>query len=226
MYPKRPIRPVVIILGPPGSGKSLQADLIAEALDLVHFDTGRYLERLLGENRLGSKRKEEFKRGLLVDPRWFLNLVKREIKKINRLGFGVALAGSLRTSFEAFGDKKNVGLVPHLAKLYGQENIFIFRLNVLPSVSLKRNSQRLVCQVCRLAPINPKKMKICPRCGGKLVKRHVDDPRIIKIRLEEYKKRSEPVAEELKKKGMEVIEIDGQKKPVQVFETILKYLKI
>ena len=35
----------------------------------------------------------------------------------------------------------------------------------------------------------------------------------------------EHVTGELKKKGVEVIEVDGQKKPVQVFEAIMKYLK-
>ncbi|MBI2010963.1 MAG: nucleoside monophosphate kinase [Candidatus Colwellbacteria bacterium] len=220
------IGPAIIILGPPGSGKSLQADLLGETLGLIHFDSGRYLEKLLHENRLKQKIKEEFKKGLLVDPRWFLGLVKREIRKIRKAGFGLVLAGSFRTSFEAFGDKKTPGLLDLLTKLYGKENIFIFRLNVLPSVSLKRNRERLVCESCHLAPINPKRMKICPRCGGKLIKRQIDDPRIIKARLDEYKERSEPVVEEFRKRGLAVIEIDGEMKPIEVFRSIFKSLNI
>jgi len=41
------MKKVVIIFGPPGSGKGTQAELLARKFNFVHFDTGRYEENLL-----------------------------------------------------------------------------------------------------------------------------------------------------------------------------------
>ena len=37
----------IIIYGLPGSGKGTQANLLADKLGLIHFDTGKYLERIV-----------------------------------------------------------------------------------------------------------------------------------------------------------------------------------
>ena len=36
----------IILYGPPGSGKGTQANLLADKLGLIHFDTGKFLESI------------------------------------------------------------------------------------------------------------------------------------------------------------------------------------
>ncbi|MBI2506599.1 MAG: nucleoside monophosphate kinase [Candidatus Colwellbacteria bacterium] len=207
------MRKAVIIMGPPGSGKGTQADLVASRFNLIHFDTGKYLS---GLNR------KEIATGDLVKPSFVLRNVKKEARRIKQAGYGIALSGSPRTIFEAFGDRKREGLIPFLAKLYGQKNVFIFKLEIPAKTSIARNSKRMVCSVCGNSHILKIRLQRCPFCGGKLVKRVDDKPKIIKVRLEEYSERTEPILAELKKRGFRAHIIDGTPKPERVFRAITK----
>ncbi|KKP85420.1 MAG: Adenylate kinase, partial [Candidatus Nomurabacteria bacterium GW2011_GWA1_35_8] len=42
----------VILFGPPGSGKGTQAQLLADKLNLFHFDTGKYIRDILYNPKL------------------------------------------------------------------------------------------------------------------------------------------------------------------------------
>ena len=42
---------VVIFIGPPGSGKGLQANLVAEKFGLYHIETSELLERCFSEEK-------------------------------------------------------------------------------------------------------------------------------------------------------------------------------
>lgn len=216
----------IIILGPPGSGKGTQADIVATHHRVIHFDTGRYIEQAIAAQSAANdlKGREEFEQGKLRDPHWVLPVLKREIKKIARAGFGVVLSGSPRSLFEAFGDKKHKGLIPFLCELYRKENIFVFILQVPPRVSIARNTKRRVCTVCGKTNLMGARIRHCPFCGGKLRRRSLDQPDIIKVRLKEYKERTVPVLRELKKQGFRVVAVDGTKKPADIFSSINRVL--
>ncbi len=221
----------VIIIGPPGSGKGTQAKLLSEKLDLFHLDTGVYLRKLLysgGKNSKEIQRERKLNEsGKLNTPSWFLKVFSRRIKEISKLGQSIIFSGSPRTEFEVSGGKNQDGLMKVLERGYGKKNIFIFNLNVPPSESLKRNQKRLICSVCKtpLLSLNTKKNSFCPFCGGKLKVRKDDKKKIIKQRLEEYKKRTFPVLMELKKKGYRIIKIDGRPLPYKVHERIYSYFR-
>jgi len=62
---------------------------------------------------------------------------------------------------------------------------------------------------------------------GKAIKeilRKDDDPKVIKVRLKQYRDRTSPLIELFKKQGLSVIKIDGSPSPSVVFESILKAL--
>ncbi|KKU85302.1 MAG: hypothetical protein UY12_C0004G0001, partial [Parcubacteria group bacterium GW2011_GWA2_47_8b] len=40
---------VVVIYGPPGSGKGTQANLLAWTKNFIHFDTGKFLEQVVND---------------------------------------------------------------------------------------------------------------------------------------------------------------------------------
>ena len=134
----------------------------------------------------------------------------------------------LGSSSLAFAQK---GLFPVLGRLYGRKNIFIFSLKISPETSISRNSKRLICSVCGsplLTAYYPKTNdtpRHCPVCGGKLYRRTLDSKEVIKVRLGEYKERTEPVIRLAKKIGYRVIEMNGAPAPYMVSKKIYDYLK-
>lgn len=100
----------VVIYGPPGSGKGTQAEKIAQAFNLIHFDTGKIIEKTVHDPKnardpIIQEERRLFDTGFLTTPPWTLNLVLENIKKIYSEGKGVVFSGSPRTEYEAEGDK-------------------------------------------------------------------------------------------------------------------------
>ncbi len=223
------MRKAVIIYGPPGAGKGTQAGLLARRFQFIHFDTGRYIERLFLDSAVKKdlvlrREKEKFDTGELCTPSWILEIVSDATQRIAEAGFSITYSGSPRTEFEAFGDEKHEGLLKLLEKLYGKENIFIFLLDISAETSIKRNSSRVVCSVCGLPILAESQLKRCAFCSGKARKRTLDSPEVIKVRLEEFKKRTYPIIERIKEKGYVAKKINGTPPPYRVFEAIIQSL--
>ncbi|MBI5079106.1 nucleoside monophosphate kinase [Candidatus Wolfebacteria bacterium] len=222
----------VIIMGPPGSGKSTQARLLADKIDYVHLDTGAYLEAVIydptnAKNREIAKERRIFEKGGLLTPSWVLKIVKKRVEELARAKTGVILSGSPRTLYEAFGDKRRIGLMKTFEKGYGRKNIVVFEIKISPNDSIDRNSHRLICSSCRSPILKMEKCRFeiggsCPFCGGKLRGRTLDSVETIKNRLKEYRRRTHPVVEKIKKSGYQIIIINGRFKPCQIHEKILE----
>jgi len=220
----------IVIYGPPGAGKGTQADLVASYFGFVHFDTGKYVESLIynSPHRNNSTFKRErklFESGKLMTPSWVLKMVKSRTVEIAKANLGIVFSGSPRTVGEA------KGLLPVLEKLYGRKNIIFFSIQVSEATSLQRNSHRLVCTICESPVLLTKdtskfntKSK-CPFCGGKLFKRTLDKPRIIKKRIVEYNLRTKPIFDEVKKRGYKVFAVPGKALPFEVFKKIKSHIK-
>lgn len=217
----------VVLYGPPGGGKGTQANLLADAYGLVHFDTGRYLESIWHdpkrqkEKRVRVERKK-FDSGELNSPSFVFHEVRKEAEKLARAGWGVVFSGSPRTFYEA------ENLVPVLKKLYTKEKLFFVRLDVDERHSVERNSARLMCTVCH-APLltkyyPSKKPTHCPVCGGPFYRRSLDDPRVIKERLREYRERTEPIFSYITKQGYRIAVVDGRPEPYKVFQSIRRVI--
>lgn len=223
---------VIIIYGQPGSGKGTQAELLAKKRNFIHFDTGKYIESLFNDkknlkNPVLKREKENFEKGKLCTPSWVLDIVKVATDKIYKSGFSLVFSGSPRTLFEAVGDENNEGLIDYLIKRFKRKNIFVFFLKVSEKDSFLRNKKRLICSFCGLPfmflfKINIKK---CNFCGGELMKRVLDKPEIIKIRLKEFKERTYPLIKEFKNRKIKVFEINGKYLPYKVHQFIIKKIK-
>jgi adenylate kinase len=220
----------VIVYGPPGSGKSTQADLLAKRFGLVHFTTGPYIERTInapgaGKNPTLRREKKIFDSGELNTPAWVLkDVVLKGAGRITKAGLGIVFSGSPRTFFEAFGEGRQKGLIEFLGEHYGKRGIVVVQIKVRPETSIKRNSDRFVCSICGLPILAKAKSKRCPFCGGPPRRRSLDKPEIIKVRLKEYRERTYPILAKLKKQGYRMISVDGEGPPYEVFEKITKKL--
>ena len=92
--------------------------------------------------------------------------------------------------------------------------------------SMRRNSRRLLCSVCNLPILGHAKIKRCAFCDGPTRKRVLDDPKIIIVRLKEYKERTYPIVARARKLGITVKHIDGEPKPYVVHKKVLRVLKL
>jgi len=228
------MRKVIMLYGPPGSGKGTQANLLAGKLGIMHFDTGKHLEQLVHDpgqqkNPKIRQAKKIFDSGALVDPAFVLEVTANKSKEVSNAGFGLAFSGSPRTVFEAFGDKTHKGLISLLEKEYGKKNVVPIFLKIDPKISILRNSKRMVCSICGTAILYSDaahQHKTCPLCGGELRRRTVDNPKVFETRITEYEKRTFPILAGLKKRGYKIISIDGKPMPYIVFANILKRLGV
>lgn len=236
------MKQVIILFGPPGAGKGTQAGLLAEKLSLYYFETSKILEQEFKKaERLSKESQERFievdgekfdifnekklwQEGNLCSPPFVSCLVKENIKKLADHGENLILAGSPRTVYEA--EK----ITPLITELYGKENIKAIFIDIRPEETIFRNSHRKICELMRHPILYSKEtdgLKLCPLDGSKLTKRErLDDPETIKTRLKEYKERTFPVLEILKKNGIEIKKINGEQSIEDVFKDILKAIKI
>jgi len=194
----------ILFYGPPGAGKGTQAESVAKKHGFIHFDSGKYIERLihspsLQKNKIIQKQRKLFLSGKLTDPTWFGVEVKKHIKKMATENKSLIMSGSPRTIEEAF-ELKGGGVANTLIKNYGLKNILIIFLDIPVAESVKRNSKR-------------------GRVG-------LDEPAVIKVRCREYKKRTLPVISKMKKMGIKVVKINGNASRGVIARVILKEIKL
>lgn len=215
---------VIILIGPIGSGKDTQADILEEKLHLFRLKTSQLLEDKFNKTRQIDSEYENLQKekalwagGILNTPEWVLSVVKEKVKEIASQDQGVIFSGSPRTLFEA------EGLIPFLEELYGKENIKIINLKLDEHQSIERNSARRVCEQ-NLHPIpnfpEYQNMTKCPIDNSKLVTRELDKPETIRIRYQEYLNRTFPILDFLKTRGYKIEEINGDQPIQKVFEDI------
>jgi adenylate kinase len=222
----------VIIYGPPGAGKGTLAALLNKDFDYFYFDTGQYLRKLLYNPKLRDNKTIQKERllnesGKLNTPAWVLEIVSQEAKRIMAVGWSIIFAGSPRTLFESFGDARHEGLMKILKRFYGLKNIFIFKLKIRDKTSIKRNSHRVICEICGQPSLflYTGKLRCCAFCAGPLKKRPDDDLKVIKTRLIEYRERTLPIIKKLKEKGFQVFEIDAEPAPYKIYQKIVQRIK-
>jgi len=226
---------ILILFGPPGAGKGVQASLLSEKLNLFHLEASKLIEGQIMKAKKGAfikiggkkcflaKEKKFWKTGKLCSPEFVSFLVKNKIKELAKLRKSLLMEGTPRNVIDA------KEIIPLLKKLYDLKNIKIIFLEISPAETLRRNSRRRICQLMRhsiLYSPETKNLKHCPLDGSKLLKRKgLDDPKTIKVRIEEYKEKTLPLLNYFKKEKLKVKKIDGSLTPAEVFDSILRVLK-
>lgn len=225
---------VLILIGPPGAGKGTQGKLLSERLNLYYFETSKILEvsfqehsenefiEIDGKKYYFSQEFDLWKKGILCSPPFVSYLVQEKIKDLWEKDENLLLSGSPRTLLEA------EQIMPLLEKLYGKENIKSVLLDIPPEQTIFRNSNRRICELMRhpiLFNDETKNLKSCPLDGSNLIKRELDDVKVITTRLNEYKERTIPLLDYFQKNNLEVKQVDGVGPVDEVFERFLNVLK-
>jgi len=233
MSPESENKQVVIFVGPPGSGKGTQAEILVAEGGFYHLESSAVITEQLnahsdGETfeahgktyRYGDER-EKRNSGQLMTPEVVSAWMEAKIRQLAAEGKALVFSGSPRTLFEAQQQ------LPLHAELYGKESIHALFISVPPEESVERNTHRRSCSACRV-PVphdgTTEGLTACPRCGGKLIQREDDTPEIIRTRLDVYRKQTLPVTEAIKRYGIALHEVNGVGTIVEVAERIRKAL--
>ncbi len=100
------MKKIIIMIGPPGSGKGTQAKKIAQKYNYTHLSTGDLLRALATKENLSTVEKEaveQMKAGNLVSDELIYQLVFGEIEKDIAKGKDVVLDGAIRNLEQAQG---------------------------------------------------------------------------------------------------------------------------
>lgn len=217
----------VALIGPPGSGKGTQADLLSEKFGLIHLESSKIIEEKFKNadpsDPIMIREKKIWETGELNNPEMVQGWIIIAIKEAWQDGRGVILSASPRTIIEAKAE------IPVLEELYGSKNIKIINLDLSREESFKRNSNRRICEKNRHTIPNLlefKDLTVCPRDGSKLIHRsHLDDPETVKLRYDVYLRRTEPILAFLRKREYNIIKINGEQSIQKVFGDILQELE-
>ncbi len=212
----------IVILGPQGSGKGTQAELLAQKYNLEHIDTGKFLREVARMNTALGKEVYETAnvRKELVPDHILEEILRLKLNDVDR-GQGLVLDGMPRNMGQ-------VGFIEKIFLSFGRKLDKIFFLDVSEEESIKRISKRWICEKCKTNFIMGKDIEnereACLKCGGKLAQRIDDTPEGIRKRLQVFKRETIPVLNYYKEKGI-LIRIDGARPIEKVFEEIAKYLE-
>ncbi|MBS0635777.1 MAG: adenylate kinase [Verrucomicrobia bacterium] len=211
--------PVIILLGPPGSGKGTQAVRISQKLAIPHISTGdifRY--NIKNATPLGLKVKEYLDAGKLVPDSVTLEMLFDRLNKDDCKN-GYLLDGVPRTVAQAEAIQEYLKAHPH--------KLLVCNLVVSDAEILKRITGRRSCTACNkiyhIESAPPMQKETCDICKGPLTQRTDDTPAVVEERLKAYYSQTKPV-EDFYKKVSQVHDVDGAQSSDQVFNSLLKIL--
>ena len=213
---------IIILFGPPGSGKGTQAKILQNSLSVPQLSTGDMLRSAIKEgNELGKKARSFMDKGRLVPDDLIVELIRNRMEAEDcKKGF--LLDGFPRTVAQA---KSLDSMLEAASKHIGGVLSFI----VNEAEVIRRLSGRITCGVCGAsyheADKPPKKQGVCDSCGSdKLLTRDDDRADVVKARLETFQAETKPVEVYYERKGM-LYKINAEGSPKDVETRILQAVR-
>jgi adenylate kinase len=230
---RRPVRAIprnegrvvmrLVLVGPPGSGKGTQGELLVRRVpDVVEVGTGDILRRAIKDQTpIGKQVEPLLKQGLLVPDEIVNDLVGELFRGPNRPSCFV-MDGYPRTHAQALAFDR---LLAELGiALDGVVNLTIPDEEVVRRISGRRCCSNPSCLVCYNVYYLPSKVPgVCDRCNGLLIVRDDDKEETVRRRLREFHKNTDDLVEHYRKRGLlrEVAATD----PVEtIYANIMKAL--
>ena len=190
---------LAILLGPPGAGKGTQAKRLAKALGIPQLSTGDMLrEARAAGTELGKRVAAVMDSGKLVSDDIVIALIDEKLRQDSTRN-GAIFDGFPRTVAQAEA-------LDRLLAERGRKLHRVVLLDVPDAEVIRRNSGRRMCIKCQhtyhieFAP--PKVPGTCDLDGSELIQRPDDQPEKIQIRLDAYRRETEPLIGYYEAKGL------------------------
>lgn len=212
---------MIILFGPPGSGKGTQAKLLHERFSWPHVSTGDMLRaHIAAQDTIGTAVESLMRSGRLVPDELVDGMVAQRLMEPD-CQKGVVLDGFPRTLPQA-------RFLANLAGRFGARPAVVY-LMVDQGRLIARLTGRRQCPVCGTLYSNkthpPKTPGICDLDGAVLVTREDDREEVIRERLDQYERQTSPVLEYFRGAGLPMIETQGASRmPEQIIQSICESL--
>jgi len=211
----------LVMLGAPGAGKGTQAELISKKYNVPHISTGDILrDSVAKQTELGMKAKTFMDAGELVPDQLVIDIVKERLGRED-CGSGFILDGFPRTVTQA-------QVLQDVLEGMNRKLDAVLDIEVSEEELVHRLTQRRQCRNCgkiyHLTYNPPKDDSLCDKCGGEVYQRADDEEVAIKKRLEEYKKKTQPLISYYEELDISKV-INGAKSTDEVFSDIEKVLE-
>ncbi len=203
---------IIILMGPPASGKGTYAELLSKKLKIPHISMGELLRQLSDKTEYGKELKKKYwGKGILVPDDITIDILQQSLGK---------------KGFILDGFPRDINQAKLLEKIVKPSHAIY--INVSNRTIMKRISGRMQCMKCSRIYNKytdpPKKDSLCDRDGTKLYVRQDDrDIKAIKERISVFKKQTIPVITYYKRKGI-LKEVNGEQGIDTVFKAILNAL--
>lgn len=206
---------VVLLIGPPGSGKGTQSARLKQWLGIPSISTGDMLRHEIEEKTaLGLEAEKVINKGQLVDDGLVGKMLMARLAT-PECAKGYLLDGYPRTVSQA-------KFLSQFLASTGRPEPLVLHLEVPSSLLIERMSARWSCPRCghiyNVLNSPPRALGICDDEGDSLTQREDDRPEAIRERLDAYQEWTEPVVEYYAKAAY--CKIDGNHPPNAVFAAI------
>ncbi|MFC1803449.1 adenylate kinase [Thermoproteota archaeon] len=196
----------IVMLGPPGSGKSTMAYIISELYRIPIITTGDMLREAVSDKTEFGKIAEGYMATGDLVPNYIVNCIVRERMSRPDVRNGFILDGFPRSLAQ------NDALDQILEDL-DMELSHVLYVVLSDEVIIQRLSKRRSCHKCgavyHLESAPPEKTDVCNICGAKLIQRDDDKEDVIKHRLEVYRKNTESLLERYRARDR-IVETSGE----------------
>jgi adenylate kinase len=211
---------VILLFGPPGSGKGTQSPLISRLLNIPAISTGEMLRaEVEAGTDLGTQVQSILQAGALVSDELVNDIVVSRISKPDCKS-GFLLDGYPRTLSQAeFLDRQ--------LREMGYPAPTVFHLATPKSVLIERISSRRQCPTCgriyNLLFKPPQRPNVCDDDGTKLIRRADDSVEVVTARLDAYEKLTAPIM--VHYAGGDYHSIPANRPPSEIYRDIEAVLK-
>lgn len=211
------MKPQLILLGAPGSGKGTQASRLVSELGYEHISTGDLLRKeIKSESELGKKVQGIMDAGKLVDDQTVLELLNSNCE--------LESSAYIFDGFPRNGDQAKL-LDEHVLKTAKSKAVYFeIDLELLASRLTNRRTCSSCGEIFNLKFKAPKVDGKCDKCGGELTQRKDDNEETVKTRLNVFKETVEPVLAHYESTGR-LSKLDASQSPDIVFEALRKITK-
>ncbi len=205
----------ILLIGPQGSGKGTQAQILAEKFNLPVFSTGNILrQRIQSGDELGKEVEKIINTGHLAPDDLVNKIVAEKIEADRQAGYILD------------GYPRNLKQAEFLAE--HDKLTHVVEIDLPDEEAIRRVGGRRTCPKCQAVyhiEYNPPKIEgICDHDGETLTAREDETEAALKKRLATYHELTEPVIEFYKKQGIHR-QIDGRSAIEKVAEEVIRVLK-
>ena len=206
----------ILFLGPPGSGKGTQARLLSKYLCYCHLSSGDLIRKAINNlHSFGQKEKELMEKGQLVSNEFSIEVISPVVSSLNC---------SRGIIFDGF--PRELDQLPYLDKMLnplGKKIDVVFEFNTNKNELIERIEGRqihLTSGRTYHSKFNPPKVEgLDDITGEPLIQRKDDNAETLKTRIDIYNKKTEPLVEYYRRKGI-LLQVNSTNNIKEIFNEI------